>query len=439
MINKKKKQIEDDFSAVPKSVEKSLPLKDDEEEKNSLNFKFILKCIIAGVIIGLVFAFIYIDTGVIGTYKKNFSANINILRETLGLPELPDFSNIFKSDKKEELKFSETVITSQLGSTYEQNSKMMPFENASSSKYAFSPRGLVVSKANYVAIFDENSDVVWNTQTSVISPILRAEGEYIVVAEEGGTKVCLYKDNTMLFSIDDENEIISASLSGNGDVVLVTKKEFYKNAVSVYNKNGEQIFSWSSGADTILSADISDSTRRVAMSLINTDERAKSYVLMFDINQKEPYVNLEFTESVVFKVQFIEEMLNVFSDNRVAGLNVSGDIKWDNVYEPHELVSAVTDKNGNKISVLDTQNIPKIVVFTKNGNEKESAAINTIPDYSDILENKVIFNSGRIVSFGKLNDLGTYIASMDIKGLKIINDNAFAIIYNNSLEFVKGK
>ena len=439
MFKKKKKQVTDDFSVIP-HTEKKPVIKDTPKplsEKKPINHAFIIKCIIAGALIGLVVAFIYIDTGAIGTYKKNFVSNLTILKETLGLPDMPDFSDIFSKTDEEELTFSDTTVTSQIGSTYEQNSRMLPFENASSSKYAYSPRGIVVAKANYVAIFDQNGATQWEEQTSVISPILRSEGEYIMLAEKGGTKICLYKDNTLLFSADDKNEIISAELSENGDIVLVTKMEFYKNAVSVYNKNGEQIFSWSSGADTILSADISKSTRRVALSLINTDERAKSYVLMFDINQAEPYVNVAFDDSVIFKARFIDEALNLTADNRISGLNVNGKIKWDNIYEPDELILACGDKDGNKLAVLDRKNIPQIVTFSKNGNETKAEAINSIPDSADILGDKVIFNNGRIVEFGKADKLGIYIASMDIKGLKIINDNAFCIIYNNSLEFVR--
>lgn len=433
--NKKKKirHDEDDFLTASELSEKSTGKKKKSKTNNRENSdirEIDLKKVVYAVIILLVslaiITFCFADTGIIGRYKKNLMINLREICETLG----------FVSENDVDVQISEVDVWEGIGSTLEQDSKMIPFENASLSEIALGNSGIVVAKSNYLAVFNDNGTTVWDTQTSVIEPILRTEGEYILLAEKGGNRVCLYQDEHLLFSVDSPNEILTAGMSANGDIVLVTKKEFYKNAVLVYNKNGEQVFSWSSGTDTIIHADISASTRRIAVSLINTDERVKSYVMLFDINKSEAYHTVEFTESVVFNVRFIGEVLNLTSDNRLTGIKVNGDVEWDKIYEDSILVLSSSDTDGNKAIISENANLPQLTVYEPNGKKKHTVKLDSLPDYLDIRKNKILYNSERIVVFEHPDKLDRFIASMDIMGLKIIDDNSFLIVYNNSLEFV---
>ncbi len=434
ILMKKKKNkdfiYEDDF-IIPESQNSN----EQVDKKNFKNKKVIIGALIALGVSVVAATFIFVDTGFIGQYKSNFKQNISAIDDALGL------SGIFESYTSDDVdvKISETAVKVDIGSTFEQNSYMLPFENASLSAFSLCNKGLAVAKSNYLGVYDSHGKIVWETQTNVIDPILRTEGEFTLIAEKGSTKICLYQNDTLLFTVDDPNEIITAQLSQNGDIVLVTKKEFYKNAVSVYNKNGEQIFSWSSGTDTIINADISKSTRRIALSLLNTDERVKSYIMMFDINQTKPYHTVEFTESVIFNTRFIGETLNLTGDNRLTGLAVDGDVVWDNLYPDSSLVFTSCDNYGNKAVVLDTNNIPEIAIYDEDGHEDDRFKLDVLPDYIDINGRSILYNAGRIVNFGKAGKLHQYIASMDIMGLKAIRSDAFVIIYNNSLEFVKAK
>ncbi len=433
--NKKKKvrYDEDDFLTISEVSEKNTVKKKKQKSDNreSSDIREIdLKKVIYAVIILLISVFLLIfcfaDTGVIGRYKKNLMINLREIGETLG----------FISEDDVDVQISEVDVWEGIGSTLEQDSKMIPFENASLSEIALGNSGIVVAKSNYLAIFNKSGNTVWDTQTSVIEPILKTEGEYILLAEKGGNRVCLYQDEHILFSVDSPNEILTAGLSANGDIVLVTKKEFYKNAVLVYNKNGEQVFSWSSGTDTIIHADISASTRRIAVSLINTDERVKSYIMLFDINKSEAYHTVEFTESIVFNVRFVGETLNLTADNRLTGLKVNGDVEWDKVFEDSVLMLSSSDIEGNKAIISENENLPQLIVYEPNGKKKHTVKLDSLPDFLDIRKNNVLYNSERIVVFGRPDKLDRFIASMDIMGLKIIDDNSFVIVYNNSLEFV---
>lgn len=427
MRKKKKDKIsvyEDDFMTVSEiskeEPEKTKPPKEEKikkekkpKKKESLKGKSLFKCILIAVIIGLVIAFSVIDTGFIGDIKDKVSS-------------------FFK--KEDNITFD-----SRIGNTFDHSSKMVPFENASTSQISWSKSGLVVAKSNYLALFDKSGNTLWDTNTSVINPILRTEGDFVLLAEKQGKRICLFKDKKLLFSKEAPNDILTAQLSSNGDIVLVTKKEFYKNAICVYNEKGEQVFSWSSGTDSIISADISSSSRRVAASLINTDSRVKSYVMFFDINKTEPYHNIEFTESIVFKTQFIGETLHVVADNRITGIETDGEVLWDLTYTDRQLILTEADEDGNRLTSIEKNNIPSLIVLDSDADTETTINLDVSPDYADIKDETLIYNNERIVIFGEPRKLGRYITSMDIRGLKVTSDESFVVVYNNSIEFVVTK
>lgn len=394
-----------------------------ENIKRKKKINNVLYMVVIALFIGVVIVFSMIETGPVGTFKKNAGECINEVLEVFNLPGI----------------FGNGNIDSRISNTFDQESKMVPFENAATSEIQNSRQGLIVAKSNHISLFDKKGRVLWESQTSVVNPILKAEGNYIVLAEKGGRRVCLFRDRELVFSVDAENDILNAELSSSGDVALVTKKEFYKNAICVYNKNGEQVFAWNSGADTIVSADISSSSRTIAASLVNTEERMKSYVMIFDINQKEANQNIEFTESVIFDTEFVGETLNVTGDNRITGLSISGDVEWNQLYIDDILNLTVCDADGNRVVVSENNNIPKLVTYSGNGKEKKNVDLEIIPDCVDISDNIIVFNSERVVVFGNPSKLEKYITSMDIQNLKVTGKESFVVVYNNSLEFVNAK
>lgn len=383
----------------------------------------ILYIVVIALFIGVVIVFSMIDTGPVGNFKKSVGECVSEVLDVFNV------SGIFGNGKGE----------SSISNTFDQESKMVPFENAATSEIQNSRQGLIVAKSNHISLFDKKGRILWESQTSVVNPILKSEGNYILLAEKGGQRVCLFRDRELVFSVDTENDILNAELSSSGDVALVTKKEFYKNSVCVYNKNGEQVFAWNSGADTIVSADISSSSRTIAVSLVNTEERVKSYVMIFDINKKEPDQNIEFSESVIFDTEFIGETLNVVGDNRITGLNKKGDAEWNHIYIDDILNLTACDTDGNRIVVSEKSNIPKLTTYSAGGKEKKNVDLEMIPDCVDISDNIIVFNNERVVVFGNPSNLEKYITSMDIQNLKVTGKESFVVVYNNSLEFVNAK
>ena len=429
-------EFEDDFDVIngnPNSENKQKSDNTVNEGKSFFKRKIPAKLIlILSVFIAVaVFLSIFFTNDFFKKYRNNFIINIKIIDQRLGITE--KFDKLFTADEDGGIKMREEHKAA--GTTYDNETYLIPFENASNSSYEVSDNSVIVAKSNFIGKFNNKGETTWSLNTSVVNPILDVDGHYILVAENGGTKICLYENNKLIYESDTENTILNASVSSIGDVVVVTEKEFFKGAVEVYNKIGEKVFSWSSGTNTVICADVSPSGRRIAVAFLDSRKDINGSVQFFNIDESDNYKKVEIPGTAIFDLKFIGETLNVFGDNRFVGLSVHGGIKWD-ISLDGELSAYSIDKSGNKSAVIDKNNVPMLMIFKKDGKLKYEIRGDELPDYVDIHNNQILYNNTRMILFGRAKKPEKYAATMDVKGLRIIDSGSYLIIYNNSLEFV---
>ena len=435
-------EFEDDFEPKKVDFEKEEIFEDKEEiivvqdtvpvpkKKRNINIRKILK--IAGIVfLAGVLIYLLSFNSYFKNYKTNFIMNIHAIDARLGISET--WKEFFGSREDDILKKKEESRA--MGTTYDNESYLVPFENASNASYVAADGGVIAAKSNYLAFINHYGKEEWKLATSVVNPILTVDGKYIALAENGGTKVCLYQGSKLVFAADAQNTVLNANVSSRGDVIVVTKKEFFKGAVEVFNKNGERVFSWGSGTDTVVCADISPSGRKIAVGFVNAKDNIKGSVQFFNIDEKESYKTVEIPSSVVFKVDYIGESLNVFCDNRLIGLSVHGSVLWDEGIDGDFSAYSI-DTEGNKAVIIDKYNLPMVKTFSKRGREKKSFVADELPDFIDIRDNLLLYNNTRMIIFGKPGREQKYVGAMDVKGLKIIDSNTYLIVYSNSIEFV---
>lgn len=395
----------------------------DKLSKRQIRIAVLVTCALA-VIVAL---FVTVDTGFIGNYKRNFSKNASIIMSWVGI----DFngSNTNKNNTNDTVNYRAAA----------KNAVTIPMETAGKSVFADYNTGLVCAYTNYLSYISSDGTVVWENTTTIVEPILRTAGNYILIAEKGGKKICLYNDSKLFFETDTEDNILTCSVSSNGDVTVVTDKASYKGAVAVFNREGNMIFSWASGSDNIVSADISSESRRVAVALLNTDNKVKSAIQLFDMNETQSYAQAVFEDTILFDIDFVGDNVSAFGDNCIAGLSADGELIYDKRFDSAEFVHYGTDRAGNKILLFDDTNIPLINVYNSRADLKYQLTSDELPDFVDINGKYIVFNNGRNVIYGRAGkkQLDKYTASMDIKDLIIIDKSTFVIVYSNNIEVVR--
>lgn len=403
---------------------------EEDEEKEKKRNKKSKRRIITGTLILMVIVvlLVTVDTGFIGAYKRNVSKNVTIILNFFGI-------DVHKSDTR----VNSNSKNTQKYKTSVKNTVTVPMEMAGQSEFIGFKGNIVSAHTNYMSLIGSDGSTIWENTTTIVNPILKTAGNYLLLAEKGGRKICLYNDSKLIYEIDTEDNILNCSVSSNGDVIAVTDKASYKGAAVVFNREGKQIFAWSSGSDNIISADISPTSRRVAVSLLNTDDKVRSTVQLFNINEEKSYAQVIFEDTIIFDTKFNGDTLSVFGDNCIAGIYAQGELIYDKRFDDVEFVHYGTDEEGNKILLFDNTNIPLINIYNRNAALKYQLSPEELPDFVDIWGKYIVYNSGRNIIYGRAGKsrLEKYTASMDIKELMLIDDNTLVIVYSNNIEIVK--
>lgn len=410
-----------------------------EKERQHKNRTKTIISAVAGVLALIIFGtiFYFSDTGIIGAYKANFAKNyqkifpkieqsvdIGVTEKTSGSQEYVD-----DEDKTQVRAYERTA----------DRVKIVPFESASSGGFEAYRDGLVCVRTNYMCFINSTGAAEWEQKTTVVNPMLSVDGRYIAIAAENGTKLCLYEGENLIFETDTENDIKSVRVSAGGDIVLVCDKANYKGAIVVYNKDGQEIFAWSSGQNNILSADISSASRRVAASLLNVDKNAYSIMKVFDINSKTNSVDMAFDDTILFKVDYTGDTITGFGDNSLVCMTSTGRVISDKRFDMVDITHYAFDNTGNKLIHFDSANIPVFHVYSKKGALDHEIIIDDASECIDINGDYILYNSGRDVMLRKAGSdrIKAYTATMDILKLILIDNNVYAVLHSNSIEIVR--
>ena len=316
---------------------------------------------------------------------------------------------------------------------------IIPYEYANDSKYSAYSKGVVCASTNYMCYITTKGEKEWEMTTSVIDPILETAGDYILIAQKNGRKLCLYDNDKLIYDIDCEDNILTANLSENGDCVLVTTKDLYKGAVVAYNRNGQLIYAWSSGNDSVIDAAISPKSRNIAVALLNTDEDVKATVEIFDITETEPLSRTEYEDTILFDIEYLKDTIYAFGDNSIIGVKENGKTKFDVRFDGMNINHYAFDDKGNSLMLVDNANVATLAYYNSKGRNKNAFSILSVPDFIKVKGNHIMYNMDRDVIIGRRSGKGLskYTAGMDIHDFIMIDKDTFFIVYSNSLELVQ--
>lgn len=384
------------------------------------------------------------DSFLVRNYRKNFTKNFGSITDTLGIDNGASDADKTDDEGGGMVEYKETKASDDENENKTEyraaveSDVMITFEGASEAQFIKYKEGVVCAAANYLCFINKEGTVEWEKNVAVTDPILRTEGDYFLIAQHGGTRFAMYKGNEAVFDRTADNNILTGNVSANGDVVLVTDKPGYKGALEVYNRRGDKAFAWSSGSATIISADISAESRRVAAALLNTDSTVRSAVYLFNIKHSDSYAQREFNDSLVYKVDFKGNDLTVFADNALIGMKHSGREMYRIDFGGSDVTRTSLSDDGDKLVLFTGTNIPMINIYNKRGRLKNTISSPKVPDYAYIDNDNIIYNTDREIIMGKTNIRipYKYTAIMDIKGIVPVDDRSFLVIYSNSISMV---
>lgn len=412
--------------------------------------KGIIILCIAAVLIGVVFFFRTPIISFFSDYTKNFKQNISIIAELLDikLPEscqgssgsmneedlpLTEYEKLqIETEKQKEIDNSEYQETN-----VDHTGKNIALEYASSGRFARYDGGVLCVTDTTLACYSKDGEKLWSEPIQISSPVLDVSAGYALIYEKNGSRLTVYHNGKFAFSKTVKGNIKTGAVSAAGDVSIVFERDEYKGSVMVLNKKGEEVYLWNSGKYGVIDADMSQS-RKLAVSLLDTEDTVSSKIYFFDISKSEVKDKLDVKNSVIFDIDFDGEILNAYADDRIIGVSTKASIKWEYELKDRNIVRYAMTDGGTKVIVFDDDNTSEIMLISAAGDEKDKIKSDVLTDIIDIYDNRVLYNDGRTLVVSDLGGevLSKYVCSRDIKRAYIIDKNHILIVYSSSIEFL---
>ncbi len=165
-------------------------------------------------------------------------------------------------------------------------------------------KGMLLIGNDGIRAIDSRGRENWSIVSPVTSPMVITKNEYVMLADYRGTSVNVYEKDKIVSQIKTEREILSAKMNKNGYVAVATEELGYKGAVRIFNKNGTEIFKWSSGSGYIGDIDISSKNRLAIAQLMTDKEEVYSRIMVVEADSQKDAKNIAQIEGIVSKLKY---------------------------------------------------------------------------------------------------------------------------------------
>ena len=291
---------------------------------------------------------------------------------------------------------------------------------------------IVILNDTGVKMIDSSGRQISDFQHNYSSPIIYTHGAQSLVIDAGEKKFRVQTAGKLIYEKEADFELLTGDISKNGSVAIATKSDQGASMLTVFNSKKNEVFSWVCAKNYIVSVDISDNGRYIAVGVIGAQSGdIISEVYLFDINYTEAIRSFELPGTSVAAVEILSgKKLAIIGDNLVTFVNEKGerndiDVSLDTVsrfcISENNIISVVLSKYSSAYS-----NILK--VYSSSGKEISSSDIDfQIKDMYSDGKHIVLLTDGKVVSYDLYGR---------VSGEKTIDNDAVNCCVNSSYVYV---
>ena len=123
-----------------------------------------------------------------------------------------------------------------------------------------------------VALYAKNGKQLLSYTHGMTDPIVKAAGRRFLLYDRGGTKLVVRMRDKVLFEKELDYKIISANISSDGWITVVTAAQRYASQLHVWNSAyDEEIFTWSSSGEYIICSAADSGSKTVAAATLTAN------------------------------------------------------------------------------------------------------------------------------------------------------------------------
>lgn len=187
-----------------------------------------------------------------------------------------------------------------------------------------------VSNGQYYYVLTDTSLTAYSNSGKIIfdelhgfsNPVLSVSETRAVVYDQGGKSLYIYNLSGKINTLDTKYDIITASISRNGDLAISTHSDSYTSIVKVYDKNLDNIFTWNSAKDIVNNVLVNNSGNRLAITTFNAVAgQYNSKMMILGFESADPLHTVELENTVALSLFNTGNGISVITPNKYKFVN----------------------------------------------------------------------------------------------------------------------
>lgn len=289
----------------------------------------------------------------------------------------------------------------------------------------------VLTDTNITA-YANSGKIVFDELHGFSNPIISVSSTRALVYDQGGKSLYIYNLSGKIYTLQTKKEIITASISQNGDFAVATNSDSYASVATVYDNNYKEIFTWNSAKEIITNVLVNPSGNRLAVSTLDVvSGQYSSKVSVFGFDSADPLHTLDLGSSLALAIKNTGKGISVVCNDKYKFLHWSK-FTTNELSVSGEINSFRNSKNGILLTVnrANDRSDNTVILISKKGEKLSEFKINS--SITDIQ-----YNNGRVYSVCDTS-VNIYDKNGNIlkKGVCDYGTQKFAVIGANSIATV---
>ncbi len=164
----------------------------------------------------------------------------------------------------------------------------------------------VSNGSNYFVLTDTNvsaysnaGKIIFDELHGFSNPVLTTSDTRALVYDQGGKTAYIYNLSGKINTVDLQHEIITASISRDGDFAIATHSDKYTSVVTVYNNKFKKVFTWNSAKDIINNVLVNSNGNKLAVTTLNAvSGQYETKLSIFNFKSADPLHTLDLKGSL---------------------------------------------------------------------------------------------------------------------------------------------
>lgn len=182
-------------------------------------------------------------------------------------------------------------------------------------------------------VYDSSGNIVYSEQASYSNPIVEESEKRALVYDQGGYNFMVAGPKKQIYKKRLDNQILLGAVGADGSVAIVTQNEKYASYLTVFDKNGSEIYRWADGS-MITALAINDSgTGCLVSGTYSRGGAYRSVVTRLAFDSEEVAMQTSSFETLGFAIGYCDGGIWLLGHDRILKLDDSGSVSFTYEYD----------------------------------------------------------------------------------------------------------